>query len=159
MTSNRKIEANRRNSRKSCGPRGAAGQSFACRNALRHGLAAIVHRQPVLCAEIEQFARALCGNETDPVIFAQAKTIAVNEMMLRAIRAEQIVAVERLRQNEKYGRDEHQALEAAVSDLTRLGRYERRAWSRQKRAFRDFISIIAESRKICSAQVMENGTL
>ena len=31
-------------------------------------------------------------------------------------------------------RDEYEALEAAIGDLTRLNRYERRAWSRQRRA-------------------------
>jgi hypothetical protein len=39
------------------------------------------------------------------------------------------------------GRDEHQALEAAIPDLKRLVRYERRAWSRQKRALREFMRI------------------
>jgi hypothetical protein len=39
------------------------------------------------------------------------------------------------------GRDEHEALEAAIPDLTRLDRYERRAWSRQKRAIREFMRI------------------
>jgi hypothetical protein len=39
MTSERQIAANRRNSRKSRGPRTAAGKSIASRNALRHGVA------------------------------------------------------------------------------------------------------------------------
>jgi hypothetical protein len=38
-------------------------------------------------------------------------------------------------------RDEYEALEAAILDLIRLGRYERRAWSRQKRAIREFMKI------------------
>ena len=38
-------------------------------------------------------------------------------------------------------RDQYQALEAAVLDLVRLDRYERRAWSRQKRAINHFINI------------------
>jgi hypothetical protein len=38
-------------------------------------------------------------------------------------------------------RDEYQALEAAILDLTRLDRYERRAWSRQNRAIREFVRI------------------
>jgi hypothetical protein len=40
MTSESKIAANRRNGRKSRGPRTAAGKSIASRNALRHGFAA-----------------------------------------------------------------------------------------------------------------------
>ena len=39
------------------------------------------------------------------------------------------------------GRDEYKALEAAIPDLKRLDRYQRRAWSRQKRALREFMRI------------------
>ena len=38
-------------------------------------------------------------------------------------------------------RDETAALEEAAIDLIRLDRYERRAWSRQKRALRAFINL------------------
>ena len=43
-------------------------------------------------------------------------------------------------QVERQKRDEYEALEAGVPDLIRLERYERRAWSRQKRALRDFMN-------------------
>jgi hypothetical protein len=36
---------------------------------------------------------------------------------------------------------EHEMLQAALPDLKRLARYERRAWSRRSRAFRRFIEI------------------
>jgi hypothetical protein len=97
MTSNRKIEANRRNSRKSCGPRTAAGKATASRNALRHGLAALTHRQPAPSAELEEFARALCGDDRDPILFTQAVKVAQSKMELRAIRAQKIAVIERLR--------------------------------------------------------------
>jgi hypothetical protein len=38
-------------------------------------------------------------------------------------------------------RNERQAVLEALPDLVRLDRYERRAWSRQKRAIRNFIRI------------------
>jgi hypothetical protein len=38
-------------------------------------------------------------------------------------------------------RDEFEAMRLAMPDLDRLARYERRAWSRRKRAIRDFITI------------------
>jgi len=254
MSSVRKIEANRRNSRKSCGPRTAAGKFIASRNALRHGLAAVAHRQAAPSAEIERFARALCEGDNNPALFAQAVQIAQNEMTLRDIRAHQVYVIERLHEPfevpfakkdnslelamarsiegwlavweikkqlpavlEKYRdrmglthapapqnpaawaddlvlddesrafykatdwarlepwdmivpialkacveepdevdetifelarqrvkereRDEYQALEAAILDLIRLGRYERRTWSRQKRAIREFMKL------------------
>jgi len=224
MTSQRKITANRRNSRNSCGPRTAAGKARASRNAHRHGLAAITHRLPVPSGEIEQLARAICGNDKDPAPFAQAISIAENELALRAVREQQVQCVERLREAtaepfavgdngialskaifqrallareqilllvpsflEKYKdqmpanksppssfdivplelkviaqsfetkeeekraldlarqqvkeRDEFEAFEKATIDLIRLDRYERRAWSRQKRAMRAFMNL------------------
>ena len=97
MTSNRKIKANRHNSRKSCGPRTAAGKATASRNALRHGLAALTHGQPAPSAEVEKFARTLCGDNRDPVLFAQAVKVAERKMELRAIRAQKVAVIERLR--------------------------------------------------------------
>jgi hypothetical protein len=262
MTSQSKIQANRRNARKSCGPRTAAGKTKASRNALRHGLAALTHRQTVPSAEIEQFARALCGNDRDPVMFAQAVKIAENETLLRAIRKQQVDAVERLRERtavpfakkdnslevaklrslksrqaereiqsrlpeliakykdkisavmefdvpasvnnyeeimdrltggiiseadilpcilkelvsetkpvdnqtlvlarkqiETGQRDEYEALKAAARDLVRLDRYECRAWSRQRRAIREFMMIKAEARSARRIPAAENGTM
>ena len=42
---------------------------------------------------------------------------------------------------EQQQRDQYQALEAAIPDLIRLERYERRAWSRQMRAIREFLNL------------------
>ena len=235
MTSERKIAANRLNGRKSRGPRTAAGKRIASRNALRHGLAAITHRQPVSSDEIERFAKALCGGDDDPSLLEQARVIAGNELVRRAISAQQLAVVERVRDRsaialakgdngvalgearflktrlaydglamfcdrllEKYKdelpppirfkkineflpeidlliplhlrifledkeeqlasraldhsearvdqieertdqRDEAAAMQEAALDLIRLDRYERRAWSRQMRAFRAFM--------------------
>jgi hypothetical protein len=48
------------------------------------------------------------------------------------------VAAKVLKQQE---RDEYEALEEAIPDLKRLDRYERRVWSAQKRAIREFMNI------------------
>jgi antitoxin component of RelBE/YafQ-DinJ toxin-antitoxin module len=97
VTSDRKIEANRRNSRKSRGPRTAAGKATASRNALKHGLAALTHRHATPSAEVEEFARALCDDNSDPIVFAQAVQVAECELVLRTIRAHKIAVIERLR--------------------------------------------------------------
>jgi hypothetical protein len=98
MVSDRKIAANRTNGRKSRGPRSAAGKATASRNALRHGLAAIVHRTLPDSAEIEAFAKALCGEDDDPVLVDQARVVARNDFVLRAIAAQECAVIERLRE-------------------------------------------------------------
>jgi hypothetical protein len=97
MTSERRIAANRLNGPKSRGPRSAAGKSITSRNALRHGLAAINHRQRMPASDIERFARALCGDDNDPSLYEQALIIADNELVLRAIARQQLTVIERLR--------------------------------------------------------------
>jgi hypothetical protein len=97
MTSVRKIEANRRNGRKSRGPRTAAGKSIASRNALRHGLAAIAHPCSVSSRKIEGLAKAIVGTDSDPILFEQALVIAKCEALLRLVAHKKIAAVERLR--------------------------------------------------------------
>ena len=42
---------------------------------------------------------------------------------------------------EEQERDEFEALEEAAADLIRLDRYERRSWSQQKRAIRNFMNL------------------
>jgi hypothetical protein len=98
MSSKRKTAANRRNARKSSGPRSAAGKGVASRNALRHGLAAVTHRQPAAAADLERFANALRGDDHDAILFDQALIIAENHLALRAIGAQQLAVVERLRE-------------------------------------------------------------
>jgi hypothetical protein len=65
MTSDRKIASNRRNGRRSRGPRTVAGQALVARNALRHGLAISILKDPVMCAEVEALARAIAGQGAD----------------------------------------------------------------------------------------------
>jgi excinuclease UvrABC nuclease subunit len=96
MTLPRKAAANRKNSRASCGPRTAAGKRNASRNALRHGLAAITHRQPPPAADVERFAKLICGDENDAELFAAATKIVENEMVIRAINQERVAVIERL---------------------------------------------------------------
>jgi len=239
MTSERKIAANRNNSRKSCGPRSAAGKTKVSRNAMRHGLAALSHRQPVPSAEMEELVDAICAGAQDPLLREQAATIAETALVLRAIQAQKSAILERLRDRDAIAlargdnslvrakarifqrdlaqeqleglcarvldqykdrvpaimpddnildengcfpgefiplqiqsldeytkaqesmqkaydtrfdrldqasaflkeRDERQAVLEALPDLARLDRYERRAWSRQKRAIRNFMRI------------------
>ena len=96
MTSARKDRANRRNGRKGRGPRTPAGKLRSSRNALRHGFAATIHRQPLPQSQIEHFAATLCGDDHDPLLSEQALMIAENHMLLCLIEAQQLAVVERL---------------------------------------------------------------
>ncbi len=82
---------------RSGGPRSAAGKSRASRNALRHGLAALTHRPPEPTGEVNRLARAICGGDDDPLLLEAAVAIARNEIARRAIKAQQVAVIERLR--------------------------------------------------------------
>ena len=131
MTSERETAANRLNARKSSGPRTPASKAIASRNALRHGLAALVHKHPVLSAEIEGLAEALCDGDNDPTLFAQALIIGRNALVLRTISAQQIGVIERLA--------DPSAIALAKGDNSlKLGK----AHSRKcKRAFKELIAL------------------
>lgn len=96
MTSAKRIAANRANARKSRGPQTEAGKQRASRNAFRHGLSSLLHREPVIDAEIEQMAKAICGDDTNSLLLDQAVVIAENELLLRNVRRQKIAVIERL---------------------------------------------------------------
>jgi hypothetical protein len=97
MTSMRKIAANRRNSRKSTGPRTTAGKATASRNAFRHGFSSQTEVRTELSPELERHAKALCEDANDPLLFAQALVVARNEQVLQAIASQRLAVIERLR--------------------------------------------------------------
>jgi hypothetical protein len=61
MTSERKIKANRANSRASTGPKTARGRVRTARNALRHALNLSIYSDPALSEEVELLAQKSSG--------------------------------------------------------------------------------------------------
>lgn len=98
MATDRQFSANRHTSRRNGGPRSAAGKSRASRNALRHGLAAITNRSSLPAGDVERLARAICGADDDSLLYGAAAAIAENHLLRRAIKAQQVAVVERLRE-------------------------------------------------------------
>jgi hypothetical protein len=78
------------------------------------------------------------------LVQAKAKNVAINNPHAQDSREQQAsgAAQPMGKQKPNRSRDEFDAMRCAMPDLDRLARYERRAWSRQKRAIRDFIEII-----------------
>ncbi len=213
MTSATEIGTHWVDGNKSKDPTFPGGKRRATYNAYRHGLSMIAHNNPAFHGEIEQAAKAICPDHSNPALFEQAVIIAECALVLRFVALEKVAMVEQLRDpfatsptkknrslamarlrsrqtdvayNEfahlqdkllesgelarevlprkqlKPGeappsyiplkeRDEYEALKVAMPDLTRLRRYERRAWSRLKRAFERLMAILVISRLgICS---------
>lgn len=75
-TSEARIEANRKNARKSTGPRSFAAKHVSARNALKHGLSSL----PVVPVEaygaIEQLAWMICGEDADKELLAVGRRLA-----------------------------------------------------------------------------------
>jgi Xaa-Pro aminopeptidase len=81
------------------------------------------------------------------LVRAKAKNAAINNVSERNSREEQRSGAAQPTAEQKpiKSRDEFDAMRHAMPDLDRLVRYERRAWSRRKRAIRDFLEIKSRS--------------
>jgi hypothetical protein len=97
MTSELKIQANRKNAKKSIGPKTKTGKSRASRNAVRHGLEGVDFGNPGHSAQVERLAKAICPDASDPFRYEQAIIIAESQILLTRVRAARIAAIERVR--------------------------------------------------------------
>jgi hypothetical protein len=121
MATDRQIAANRSNGSLGRGPKTSAGKARASRNALKHGLSIPINRDKALRRQIEVLARILAQSEAGNV-FGQARAAAEAEFELARARA--------VLEGGSYARRDY-------SELQRLELYERRAFSKRRRALRD----------------------
>jgi hypothetical protein len=140
MTSQRKIEANRRNAQKAKGPRSAGGKARSSKNARKHGLAIPIGADRDLHDRALQIAGLIVGDEAPDEFMDQALTVAEPELELQRIgRARTCVVQQNIRQPSANGQpnDESDALAAAfikaLPTLSRIDRYERRTLSKKRR--------------------------
>lgn len=97
MSSDRKIESNRNNAKKSTGPKTTRGKSRASRNAWQHGWAVIKRSDPSLSADVERMATAICHQDASPALYEQAIIIAECQILLIKLRAACAALIEKTR--------------------------------------------------------------
>jgi hypothetical protein len=130
MTSKRRIRANRSNAQKSTGPRSKAGKQVSSRNAFQHGLAISTGADPAFRDGIAKLATALSDSEASRATALEAAEAAVDLSRIRKIR---VLLFEKMR---TAGLLDLNCLAELNVNLTKLERYERRAFSRRNRALR-----------------------
>src|SRR5215470_5418244 len=87
MASPDQIAANRRNARRSTGPRTAAGKRKARANALSHGIVASLDADPAVSARATRIAAALVGPDARPGVRALVAPIAEAQADILRIRS------------------------------------------------------------------------
>jgi hypothetical protein len=130
MASARQIAANRRNAQKSTGPTSQAGRERAAKNALQHGLAST---DSPFRHEIEEFARLL-SRETNQANPTFASVEAANaQMILLQVKKVKAAIFDRFFKSDRTLGDTIRLNE----ELRKIERYEKRAFSRRKRAIQN----------------------
>jgi len=142
MTSDRKFVANRENAKKSTGPRSVIGQRSSSRNALRHGLAVSVGSEPSFGPGIETMAKAIASASGQDAGGILARQLAEAEIDLSRIRRIHTSLFKTLYAKQPDVQLQDYA-ELAVN-LAKLQRYERRAFSRRKRALQDLSEAVVD---------------
>ena len=163
MSSQKQIEANRRNAQNSKGPRTTAGKARASRNSRKHALNTISHNNSFFAPRIEAIARAVCPETTNSALWEQALIIGECTTVLVCVQATRIALIEhslrstfapmtdadaadraelgKSQSEPAPPRDEFEAMDLAARELDRLERYERRALSRRKPAIETIMAI------------------
>ena len=95
MASERQIAANRRNARKSTGPRSDAGKKRASHNAYRHGLTLTITSTAAFAKQLETLVRKIAGHSEDTIVLERAREIAQAELELARVRRAKVALIER----------------------------------------------------------------
>jgi len=155
MTSPAKIAANRRNARRSTGPRSAAGKARARRNAFRHGLATPASLDHVAMDRIDDLIFALTMDSPNQLELELATLAAEAQSEIERVRQTKVTLVNRAYAHlrDEGGRllsaGERAALAFAgkTEILMACERYERRAIWRRNRALQALAKLQRELRR------------
>ena len=94
MATERQIAANRRNARKSTGPRSSAAKRRTSRNAYRHGLTLSLTSSAAFAKRLDEFARKIAGDSKSEIILQLARAAAEAELDLARIRQIKVALIE-----------------------------------------------------------------
>jgi hypothetical protein len=103
MSSVRKIAANRRNAKKSTGPRSTFGRQRANRKAYRHGLAARSILSATSAKQVERLARKIAGIRPGALTRELARSAAEAMLDLARVRQAKIALLERVAHEPSHG--------------------------------------------------------
>jgi hypothetical protein len=134
MDSADKIAANRRNARRSTGPRTAAGKRKSAGNAVRHGLLASIDADPEMRGVVVRITAALAGPDASPRLRALVRPVAEAQADVLRIRSARTKLIDLAAAGAQGTID---AIVDSLSTLVRLDRYERSAMRRRHRALRE----------------------
>jgi hypothetical protein len=93
VATERQIAANRRNAKKSTGPRSSAAKKRTSRNAYRHGLTLSLTSSAVLAKRLDALARKIAGNSKSEIILEHARAAAQAELDLARVRQVKIALI------------------------------------------------------------------
>jgi len=149
MTSQKKIEANRRNAERSTGPRTKLGKAKSAQNARKHGLATTGSWSPAMASRVEKLTDVFAGPDATREKRDQAKKVARAHNMLELVEEAKRRCIEQhlpAQAKSKAASKERQTTRStrawtwaqieAIPELFKLERYERRAFSRRNRELR-----------------------
>lgn len=145
MTSQRRIDANRRNARRSTGPRTEDGKARSRLNAVKHGLSASLP-ELVDTTEARQLAALLAQGAKDPAATTAAARLAMAEMLLdrcRQVRASLAATVADV--GETPDPEAASTLADAVRAMAAIDRYERKARRLAQAARRELEGLVPGS--------------
>jgi hypothetical protein len=150
VASERQMVANRRNSRRSTGPRSIAGKKRAAQNAYQHGLSLSVGSLATFAKPLDRLARKIAGDTTDKIKPESARAVAQAELELARVRRAKVALINTLGSLNAFdprdvtlpqptscaarmpSPEPHRAAEApqcTLLELLKLDRYARRAFA------------------------------
>jgi nitrate reductase beta subunit len=129
MATLRQIEANRKNAKRSTGPRTLVGKLKSRRNAFQHGLSLPQIMDAATKADVENLARLLANEDANSMVAALHAAAAHLDLQ----------RVQKIRRNKLARMDLATASPEDLQRLLAIDRYETRARTRRRRAMSKFL--------------------